>query len=303
MIESSFRMLIEHDFEGFGTFAKSVALAFPPKKYGYVSLLSPCLNDSNHIVPISHEGEQIGASVALAKIAKEASYFERFSVNERTLYVAIRDGFDSKNRILLNKLLRAAMIRLWGEQQALIRAEIIKQTVRSRDMNSFLHRVVHAISGQFIEADEISVFTEDTIRNSLSLSATTRRVIGIQKKDVYYMFDDHSPITTRFINGNTVANDNGLKIPSETLDEYLFRGKIHTRLIIPIQLPDNYLPDRPSPLGVLRLSNFRYNGKAIKKYRLTDYDLIISDFISEVIFVLIQKYQQYQEHEQEVGHF
>ena len=297
----SFRRLVEHEFEGFRSFAESVEQAFKQEVHGFSILLSPCLSDPNELVVISKAGQFDGHVAKLTEIRKISAYFDEFEVNSSKVYFAMEKNFDPKDRALMSKLLRAAMIRLWGDEQAQIRHEVIRQTVRSRDMNSFLHRVVYALRDSHIRADEISVFTQDTIRNSLSLSATTRRVDGIQKKDVYYMLDDISTITDVFLRGQVVSVDSGRRVPTETWDQHLYRGRIHTQLIAPIQLPDSYLPNRPSELGVIRISNFRHNGKASKKYRITEYDLIITRFVSEVIFVLIQKYLQYQEHEQEVS--
>lgn len=298
---SSFRRLVEHEFESFSTFAKSVELAFPSVIHGYSLLLSPCLSSEAELVVISKAGKFNRQIVSKTEISKRSAFFEEFQVNSSTLYFALERNVEGSDRRLLSNLLRAAMIRLWGEEQSQIRHEIIKQTVRSRDMNSFLFRVVGAVSDTHIRADEVSVFTQDTIRRSLSLAATTRKIEGIQKKDVYYMLDDMSTITDVFMKGQVVAFDGGKLVPSDSWDTHLFRGKIYTQLIVPIQLPDEYLPNRPSDLGAIRISNFRHNGKKCPQYRITEYDLIVTRFVSEVIFVLIQKYLQYEEHEQEVS--
>lgn len=295
------KKIVEHHFHSFEEIPESLSLAFPTNKHNFIALLSPCVNLPDSLVVLSKVGTLSKDRYSLNELRNDSSYFDTFNLDGCKLIVAIGDNFSRNDKEFLSTLLKAAMIRLWFEKQSEIRRVTIEQTVRSRDMNSFLHRLVEAANGKFFNADEISIFTNDSIRNSLSLSATNRKIFGIQKKDIYYMLDEDTSLSRCFKSSKIIATEDSKHVYSEAWDKYFYNETIYSQLLAPIHLPNSYTSDRPLPHGVIRFSNFKHGNAVAKEYQITEYNLLATNFVCEVIFVLIQKYQQFQAHEQEVS--
>jgi hypothetical protein len=81
-----------------------------------------------------------------------------FKSGDATLYVSIRAAQSISGADLLGKAIQTKIKEVFGTKKYLLRKAIIEQSVKSKDVNSFLFRLVRAMSTDFVYARDISLF-------------------------------------------------------------------------------------------------------------------------------------------------
>jgi hypothetical protein len=230
-----------------------------------------------------------------------------FDTESRTAKVFLELGsfylsINCKTQIPTPSVLRKALANkleevLYQKKQSIRRA-VIEQSIKSKDVNSFLHRLVRALSSEFINAGDISIFLNETTAKKLFLSASTSHVRGMEKKDIYYNTRESSPSVDSFNSNLFSVEDHSTHIVAEEFDPNIFNAKLYNRGFWPISLVQSSFSsikaEEIAPLGVIRICNLQRRRDA-KSWvgSFSRYDETIISFICEVTFVLIQQYIQF----------
>jgi hypothetical protein len=128
--------------------------------------------------------------------------------------------------------------------------------------------------------------------------ATTAIIHELEKKDIYYQLSDLTPTVNAFRNNSVIVLDTHSNVPSEEFDRNIMSADAAIRGFWPIGLVCSDLSGvrgrQIAPIGTIRISNpeRRHAGKSWIAH-FSDYDQIIIAFIAEVVFVLVQQYQQF----------
>lgn len=247
-----------------------------------LELIASTSNEAPH--SISFEKESVAAS---AFIDIDQSFFLSIHCKQAIPIHAVT------RKAIANKVQEV----IYHKRQA-VRRCVIEQSIKSKDVNSFMHRVLRALKSEFLYADDISVFLYEQKAKRIYLSASTSPIRGIDKKDIYYQTADHCPTVLTFKSNEQLVEDDSTHILKEEFDRNIFTAKLYNRGYWPISLAWSNLrsvnAEGISALGVVKISNLRRRRDAATwPASFSSYDHLMITFISEVLFVLVQQYSQF----------
>ena len=172
----------------------------------------------------------------------------------------------------------------------IIRKLIVEKALLSKDLNSFLFKVLKLIRQEF-EIEACSVFLWDDNNDLLRLHSSTGLTTNIPKPDIYYLPDDED-ITLRIAKGKNLFLSDDFNTHYKLKYTEKVKGKIYSYLILPIpnwSLGDAFMT---KPLGVFRGAN-KFNKENISAYSWEDIsNLWLAVEIIGVITNLMKKSEQ-----------
>jgi hypothetical protein len=264
-----------------------------------ISLLAPSLHRRQELELIASTFDDFPPRVWMRDEEYTATaFFAVYKNKEATLYVSIHAEQPISGVGLIAKAIRTKFSETVAAKKQLIRKTVIEQSIKSKDVNSFLVRLVRSLSNTFVYAQEVSIFLHEEKFKTISLAATSCVLQGTEKKDIYYQLFELTPTVDAFRSNSPIVKDSRTDHVSEEFDKNLLSFEVETRGFWPISLAwSDFLTLRGkeiAPIGVIRLSNpTRRRLNKSWPARLSDYDQIIVAFMAEVIFVLVQQYQQF----------
>ena len=201
--------------------------------------------------------------------------------------------------------LREVVNEKWNK----LRYLVISQSIRSKDVNSFLHKVLQSVHSNFFYARELTIFLHEEAFNRLVLAGTTShlrelphstssRNERILKRNIFYSDNDPGNTATVFRENRHIVEDKSTGFSMEEFDADLFPNELTSRGYWPISLYNSGTPDPNAksvpPLGVFKISNIRRrNVDRQWSSNITFYDSYFFGFFCEAIFVLVQQYAQF----------
>ena len=259
-----------------------------------ISLFAATTSDEKRLALVASSGSRPVETVLLESERKRANVF----LEVGSFYLSIESAKRISTPSVTRKALANKVSEVMFHKRQAIRRAVIEQSIKSKDVNSFLYRLVRAIKAEFLHAEDITVFLCDEKSKKIYLSASTSAVRGIEKKDVYYRLVDTGPIATTYRNNEHYIEDETTHFLTEEFDRNIFSGVLYNRGFWPVSLAwSNLLTIKGqeiSPLGVIRVSNLqRRKNQQTWKASFCRYDEIIISFICELIFVLVQQYIQF----------
>lgn len=201
---------------------------------------------------------------------------------------------------LLTRIFKECFAHALNRRQIVIREKAVTFLPESKDVNSFLHKILNYVCSFELGYEAASVFLHNPQNDFLFLAATTGISTHLQKKDIYYLTSSQSGTTRAFRNKQFVMESMG---DSEfNLDQYQEitpSSKHESRLHLPIGLDfEDALNQRQTAeekasnaIGVLRVINpvWRADNK-VKKRTFSWEDIILIEFISDIIHAVTENH-------------
>lgn len=298
-IEKCIATILDIEAGTFQEFLDALGNALSDFEIKYISLFAPSLHRKQQLELIA--STFIDAAPRVWRYDEENSasaFLPVYSSADATLFVSIGAARSIAVSSVIAKAIRTKFTEVVSAKKQFIRRCVIEQSIKSKDVNSFLFRLVKALQKEFVFARDISIFLHDEKSKKLSLAATTSELRDIEKKDIYYQLSDSTPTVDTFLNNQPKIVDVQSSSLSEEFDQNILRIPASVRGFWPISLAySDFLSLRGNqiaPIETIRIadperrrSNKRWDA------RFSDYDQIIVAFIAEVTFVLVQQYQQY----------
>jgi hypothetical protein len=278
-----------------------------------VAIYSARLKDSNVLELIAATGERpldliviVADNQSLADPSKHSIYEARGEV----LSLRIRTRQTIPQRAILREVILARVAAILNLRRQGIRRAVIEHSARSKDLDSFIFRCVRTLKSEYIFAEEISAVIPDARQKKIYLSATTSEIHRIKKKDFFYQLSDKFPTVQAFLANWTVIEEKPSSFVREEFDGNLSPLNLYSRAFWPLAVMNPKFSTRGggdfrehiAPLGVLRVSNpRRRDGKQFTPTYFTKFDEFTIAFVSEVMFVLVQKYIQFVDAESDMA--
>lgn len=294
LIEQYVLRIVEMHAATLQEFLDNLITISQPAEPKFASLYSPLVRDTDYLTLVASTADHAPKTIPLRDL--RSAGFSLFDVHD-SLYLLTSSNLEIPPEPLMFNILSNKIHEVIYHKRQLIRRTVIEQSIKSRDVNSFLYRLVRALAMDIIYAEDFSIFLYDDIAKKLYLSASTSELRGIEKKDVYYGVTQHTPCAEAFRNNSSLIEDTTSGFKREDFDGNLFSATLFNRGFWPISLVSSSFQSLEateiSPLGVIRLSNLRRRRNSRTwSGQFCQYDQIIMSFISEVVFVLVQQYFQ-----------
>jgi hypothetical protein len=264
-----------------------------------ISLLAPSLHRRAEMELIASTLDAFPARVwRYEEENTSVAFFPVYCSKDATLFASIRAEKAISGTGVIARAIRTKFHEAVAIKKQLIRRTVIEQSIKSKDVNSFLVRLVRAVRSEFVFAQEISIFLHDEKFKTLSLAATSCPIHGIEKKDIYYQLTESTPTVIAFLQNAPLVREARLNSTREEFDENISCSNLDIRGFWPLSLAwsefSTLQGKEIAPIGTIRLSDHtRRSAKRSWSAHFSEYDHIIVAFMAEVIFVLVQQYQQF----------
>jgi Histidine kinase-, DNA gyrase B-, and HSP90-like ATPase len=176
--------------------------------------------------------------------------------------------------------------------RAAIRATVVRISLRSRDLTSFLHRSINEVFLPTFNCEGVSIFYRAESSEYLTLGATTgireMEQHGLKRPDIKYFLDSKSFTSRCYNKRELIVEDIAAKSPLHvnTLGESV--SSIVNRAYIPIKIREPSTEQQPDGLmGVIRMINAHVNDSCRP---LDCIDVYILTYLAELIAVLGNRY-------------
>lgn len=175
--------------------------------------------------------------------------------------------------------------------RAAIRSMIVRTSLRSRDLMSFLHRATNEVFKPTFHCEGVSIFYRTDGSAYLTLGSTTgiheMEKHGLKRTDVKYFLDSKSFTARCYNERKAIVEDStaGPGLPVNTLGESV--SKIINRIYFPIRVRDTTKDQPDGLMGVVRMVNT--HGK--DGVRPIDcIDIYLLTYLAELVAVLGNRY-------------
>jgi hypothetical protein len=276
-------------------FLDSLASALAGYDIVSASLFSTTLLHQGQLELVASTADEIPHTVSFENERASATVFLDI---DQSFFLSIRGRQPIPVHTVIRKAIANKVQEVIYHKRQAVRRCVIEQSIKSKDVNSFLHRVLRALKAEFVYAEDISIFLYEQSAKRIYLSASTSPIRGIDKKDIYYQTTDHCPTVVTFKSNSQLVEDDITHIVKEEFDHNMYAAKLYNRGYWPISLAWANLhsinAEGISALGVVKISNLqRRRASATWRGSFSRYDHLIISFISEVLFVLVQQYFQF----------
>jgi len=291
--------ILDLEASTFQSFLDSFARILGIHEIKSISLLAPSLHRRQQLELIASTSDDV--PIRVWKHEEEniaATFVQAYQDGNTALFVSIHATQPLSLSDLFHRAIRTKVKEIVSAKRQLIRRCVIEQSIKSKDVNSFLHRMVHALQREFIFAGDISIFLHDEKLKKLYLAATTSELRDLEKKDIYYQVDESTPTVDAFRSNKSIVMDRHSDPKSEEFDKDVLATEPDVRGFWPISLAwsnfSGFRGQHIAAMGTIRIADpIRRRANRTWLARFSDYDQIIVGFIGEVIFVLVQQYQQF----------
>jgi signal transduction histidine kinase len=264
-----------------------------------ISLLAPSLHRKQQLELIASTIDDVPPRVWRQEEEYLASLFMvAYKSGDSELCLSIRGERRISSVGVIAKGIQTKLKEIVSSKRQHIRRSVIEQSIKSKDVNSFLFRLAHALRKDFVFAQDISIFLHYEKGKKLSLAASTSLLQGLEKKDIYYQTADDVPTVQCFAQNAPIVMDKQTNPESEEFDKNILQFDVDVRGYWPIGLAwsdfSSLRGQNIAPIGTIKVSApERRSPRKTWDARFSDYDHILISFIAEVIFVLVQQYQQF----------
>ncbi|MFZ5739402.1 MAG: ATP-binding protein [Pseudomonadota bacterium] len=280
-------------------FVSSLSTVFSSYSTTFSALYSPSILHPNtlHLIASSCDAPK---SIGTSSASQASLYLDVSPTTQGSLFLFIQSLNNLPQSTALRKCIASKLRETIYRNRQEIRRTVIEQSVRSRDINSFVYRLVRAFKESHIPAEELSVFIWDNRQKKIYLSATTSELRRIKAKDIYYKISDQFPTVQAIVANRATVEDTSTHFIKEEFDSHFSDIRLSSRGTWPISLVNSNFSDvsskEISPIGAIRISNpNRITGQDSRRHKteFTFFDDETISFICEVMFVLLQIYVQY----------
>jgi hypothetical protein len=259
----------------------------------FLAVYSPEVRRPGRMHLIATTNERKSPTVVEGALPKT---FYRFDVHFPELILIVCARSTPPQSQLFKSVLALKFEQALLRKQQQLRRIVIQQSYKSRDINSFIFRMIGALREKIIFCNDLSIFLLNKT-NKLSLSASTSDIRGIERKDIFYSIEEQTNSTVCCSKNSPLIEDTETGFSHETFDRYIIHGQLNTRTYWPISLLHTKSEDEGassiSAIGVIRVTNPHRRGEnAVWPTCFTQYDWHVIGFCSEVSFVLLQQYAQ-----------
>lgn len=173
-----------------------------------------------------------------------------------------------------------------------IRDSVVEASYRSKDFNSFAHRLIDGVARPYFNVEGCSLYALDPRNGFLRLAATTGLKGNLEKKDVFYPEGHGNRPFDVLRSGKMKCFQGENVIDTDTYKEKVQSGSPYSILFVPIRRMRQNERNEDRQMGVLKLINPRRRLGDEKQSHFHRLDRAELNFFAETVSVLSQNYNR-----------
>lgn len=199
---------------------------------GKVHLASKSLN-GDVFINISDNTTDIRMTKDKYKFRQIALRNNLCSEVNNSIYVCYEKEYDVDEDLIL--CVEISIVNLLYSRLSSIRNNVVEASYRSKDFNSFSHRLIDGFARNYFNVEGCSMYALDPRNGFLRLAATTGLNGGIEKKDVFYPDADGNRPFSVLQTGRMKCFQGGAIVDVDRYREKLSASAPYAILYVPIK--------------------------------------------------------------------